>query len=289
MTPFTTISTEAPNPSSKDAASAAIPEQRGSERRVVRIGAATFGDGQFVVVAGPCAVESEVQIREAAELVASAGAHILRGGAFKARTSPYAFQGLGLDGVRYMRAAADAIGLPMVTEVLSQHDVEMMEPYVDAFQVGSRNMDNTALLKDLGQTRKPVMLKRGFASTVREWLLAAEYILLGGNSEVVLCERGIRTFSDETRFTLDLAGAVYAHQQTSLPVIIDPSHATGNPALIPALAAATIAAGLDGLMVEVHPNPLDALSDADQALTPDQFRAMMERLHAFAPVAGFRM
>ena len=269
--------------------SAVIPEQSGAQRRVVRIGSATFGDGQFVVVAGPCAVESQEQILAAADLVASEGAHILRGGAFKARTSPYTFQGLGLAGVRFMRAAADAAGLPMVTEVLSQHDVEMMEPHVDAFQVGSRNMDNTALLKDLGQTHKPVLLKRGFASTVREWLLAAEYILLGGNGNVVLCERGIRTFSDETRFTLDLAGAVYAHQQTSLPVIIDPSHATGNPSLIPALAAATIAAGLDGLMVEVHPNPDDALSDADQALSPAQFRDMMTRLRAFAPVAGFRM
>lgn len=256
---------------------------------MVRIGGTAFGDGQFVVVAGPCAVESERQILEAARLVASAGGHILRGGAFKARTSPYAFQGLGLEGVLLMRAAADATGLPMVTEVLSQHDVEIMEPHVDAFQVGSRNMDNTALLKDLGQTRKPVMLKRGFASTIREWLLAAEYILLGGNDQVVLCERGIRTFSDETRFTLDLAGAVLAHQQTALPIIIDPSHATGNPALIPALAAATIAAGLDGLMVEVHPNPDAALSDADQALSPEQFHAMMERLRAFAPAAGFRM
>ncbi|MBL0175187.1 MAG: 3-deoxy-7-phosphoheptulonate synthase [Ignavibacteria bacterium] len=266
-----------------------IASQRGNRRHVVRIGGTAFGDGQFVVVAGPCAVESERQILEAARLVASAGGHILRGGAFKARTSPYAFQGLGLEGVLLMRAAADATGLPMVTEVLSQHDVEIMEPHVDAFQVGSRNMDNTALLKDLGQTRKPVMLKRGFASTIREWLLAAEYILLGGNDQVVLCERGIRTFSDETRFTLDLAGAVLAHQQTALPIIIDPSHATGNPALIPALAAATIAAGLDGLMVEVHPNPDAALSDADQALSPEQFHAMMERLRAFAPAAGFRM
>ncbi|MBE0642834.1 MAG: 3-deoxy-7-phosphoheptulonate synthase [Bacteroidetes bacterium] len=245
-----------------------------------------LGGNRFVVIAGPCAIESETQIHDAAALVAAHGAHILRGGAFKARTSPYTFQGLGLDGVKLMREAADRQHMPMITEVLSERDIEGMVDIVDAFQVGSRNMDNTALLKELGQTKKPVLLKRGFAATIKEWLLAAEYIIVGGNDQVVLCERGIRTFSNETRFTLDLAGAVLARQQTHLPVIVDPSHATGNPSLIPALAAATMAAGLDGLMVEVHPDPTVALSDADQALSPELYRGMMEQLHLLATVMG---
>ncbi len=263
-----------------DSAASSMPRAR------VLVGDVEFGGEEFVVIAGPCAVESREQIDSAARLVAAHGARVLRGGAFKARTSPYAFQGLGLDGVHPMREAADQHGLKMITEVLSEKDVEAMEPWVDAFQVGSRNMDNTALLKELGHVRKPVMVKRGFAATIKEWLLAAEYILVGGNEQVILCERGIRTFSNETRFTLDLAGAVYARQQTHLPVIIDPSHATGNPVLIPSLAAATLAAGLDGLMVEVHPDPTLALSDADQALPPALFAEMMEILHRIAPATG---
>lgn len=265
------------------------PYPLGSEdlpRTRVRIRDVEIGGDRFIVVAGPCAIESDAQIHEAAALVVAHGAHILRGGAFKARTSPYTFQGLGLDGVRLMRDAADVQGLPMITEVLSERDIEGMLPYVDAFQVGSRNMDNTALLKELGQTDKPVLLKRGFAATINEWLLAAEYVIVGGNEQVVLCERGIRTFSNETRFTLDLAGAVYARQQTHLPIVIDPSHATGNPRLIPALAAATMAAGLDGLMVEVHPDPAVALSDADQALSPELYRNMMDQLRRLATVTG---
>lgn len=265
------------------------PYPLGSEdlpRTRVRIRDVEIGGDRFIVVAGPCAIESDAQIHEAAALVVAHGAHILRGGAFKARTSPYTFQGLGLDGVRLMRDAADVQGLPMITEVLSERDIEGMLPYVDAFQVGSRNMDNTALLKELGQTDKPVLLKRGFAATINEWLLAAEYVIVGGNEQVVLCERGIRTFSNETRFTLDLAGAVYARQQTHLPIVIDPSHATGNPRLIPALAAATMAAGLDGLMVEVHPDPTVALSDADQALSPELYRTMMDQLRRLATVTG---
>lgn len=255
-------------------------------RTRVQIGDIVIGGDRFVVIAGPCAVESHDQIHEAAALVAEHGAHVLRGGAFKARTSPYTFQGLGLEGVRLMRAAADAQGMPIISEVLSERDVEAMDEHVDAFQVGSRNMDNTALLKLLGQVKKPVLLKRGFAATISEWLLAAEYVIVGGNAQVVLCERGIRTFSNETRFTLDLAGAVYARQQTRLPVVVDPSHATGNPRLIPAMAAATLAAGLDGLMVEVHPDPSSALSDADQALSPALYRGMMEYLRLLSSVAG---
>ena len=255
-------------------------------RTQVHIGGVIVGGDRFVVMAGPCAVESEQQIGTAARLVASQGAAVLRGGAFKARTSPYAFQGLGLDGVKYMREAADAAGIPMITEVLSERDIEAMEPWVDAFQVGSRNMDHTALLKELGGVRKPVLVKRGFAATIQEWLLAAEYILVGGNDQVMLCERGIRTFSNETRFTLDLAGAVLARGKTTLPIIVDPSHATGNPALIPSLAAATLADGLDGLMVEVHPDPTVALSDADQALPPAMFGEMMDMLCTLAPAVG---
>jgi len=255
-------------------------------RARVHIKDTEIGGEHFVVIAGPCAIESETQIAETAALVSLQGARILRGGAFKARTSPYTFQGLGIEGVKLMRLAADQTGLPMITEVLSERDVEAMEPWVDAFQVGSRNMDNTALLKMLGEVRKPILLKRGFAATIKEWLLAAEYIIVGGNEEVVLCERGIRTFSNETRFTLDLAGALYARQETRLPVIIDPSHATGNPRLIPALAAATLAAGLDGLMVEVHPDPSQALSDGDQALPPALFTEMMELLQRIAPATG---
>ncbi len=254
--------------------------------RKVHVGPIEFGGDRFVVIAGPCAVESQAQIQLAASVVHAHGAHILRGGAFKARTSPYTFQGLGMEGVHLMRAAADAMGMPMITEVLSEKDVTAMEPYVDAFQVGSRNMDNTALLKDLGALRRPVLLKRGFAATIKEWLLAAEYIIAGGNDQVILCERGIRTFADSTRFTLDLAGAVLAHRQSGLPVIVDPSHATGTPDLIPAMSAATLAAGLAGLMVEVHPDPSVALSDADQAMQPDLFARMMAQLHTLASAAG---
>lgn len=266
-----------------------VPIAEGSDnlpRTRVHIRDVEVGGDRFIVIAGPCAIESESQIRDAAALVAAYGGHVLRGGAFKARTSPYTFQGLGLEGVKLMRDAADSQGIPMITEVLSERDIERMIDFVDAFQVGSRNMDNTALLKELGQIRKPVMLKRGFASTINEWLLAAEYIIVGGNNQVILCERGIRTFSNETRFTLDLAGAVLARQETHLPVIVDPSHATGNPSLIPALAAAALAAGLDGLMVEVHPDPSVALSDADQALSPDRYRGMMEQLRLIATVTG---
>jgi 3-deoxy-7-phosphoheptulonate synthase len=252
----------------------------------LQVGNIVFDENTFVVIAGPCAVESETQILASAKIVSDAGARLLRGGAFKARTSPHSFQGLGMEGVLHMRAAADACGIPMITEVLSEKDIERMEPYVDAFQVGSRNMDNTALLKDLGTIDKPIMLKRGFAATIKEWLLAAEYIRVGGNDKVFLCERGIRTFADSTRFTLDLAGAVLAKQESGLPVIVDPSHATGTPGLIPAMAAATLAAGLNGLMVEVHHNPDEALSDANQALHPSQFSEMMNTLRAIAPATG---
>jgi 3-deoxy-7-phosphoheptulonate synthase len=253
---------------------------------IVHIREAEFSPGRFIVIAGPCAVESRSQITAAAKAVRAEGAHVLRGGAFKARTCPASFQGLGMEGIAMLREAADTAGMPMISEVLSERDIERIEQHVDAFQVGSRNMDNTALLKELGTTRKPILLKRGFASTIREWLFAAEYITQGGNNQVILCERGIRTFSDSTRFTLDLAGAVHAKQLTTLPVIVDPSHATGSTGLIPHMAAATLAAGLDGLIVEVHPDPPNALSDAQQAMSFDQFHSMMSRLRPLAANFG---
>ena len=261
-----------------DAAFPRIARRAGQGTTPVSFGEIPIGGRGFAVIAGPCSVESPAQIDTAARAVAQRGADILRGGAFKPRTSPYSFQGLGLEGLTMMRAAADAHGLPLVTEVMTPELVEAMAPQVDAFQVGARNMHNTALLHALGRTERPVLLKRGFGSTLTEWLLAAEHIASAGNERIVLCERGIRAFGTETRFTLDLAGALWAQDQSHLPVIVDPSHAIGRPALIPRAAAAVLAAGLDGLMVEVHPTPEDALSDGAQALTLDHFEAMMRDL-----------
>ena len=253
---------------------------------VVRFGSTPFGDGGFTVIAGPCAVESADQIDETARIVAEHGGRVLRGGAFKPRTSPYSFQGLGLEGVQMMRRAADNHGLPLVTEVMAPTAVEEMVDLVDAFQIGARNMQNFDLLKAIGASGVPAMLKRGFGTTLREWLLAAEYILAEGNDQVILCERGIRTFDEATRFTLDLAGALWAQRETHLPVIIDPSHATGKPGLIPSLVQAAVAAGLDGAMVEVHPEPQSARSDGDQALDPEQFAELMQRLERVAGAVG---
>ena len=243
-----------------------------------RSGDTSFGADGFTVIAGPCAVESAEQIDRAAGIVAEHGGRVLRGGAFKPRTSPYSFQGLGMEGVEMMREAADAHGIPLVTEVMSPDRVEQMAPLVDAFQLGARNMQNFDLLRAIGASRVPVLLKRGFGTTLREWLLAAEYVMAEGNDQVVLCERGIRTFDEETRFTLDFAGAAWVKQQTHLPVVIDPSHATGKPSIIPQMVYASVAAGFDGAMVEVHPNPDQARSDGDQALSVEQYRQMMRRL-----------
>ena len=244
---------------------------------VVGIGSATVGDG-FCLIAGPCAVESEEQIDETARFVATEGAAVLRGGVFKPRTSPYAFQGTGLDGLHTMRRAADAARIPLVTEVPSPELVDAMLPLVDAFQIGARNMQNFPLLKAVGHCDRPVILKRGFASTLTEWLLAAEYIADAGNEAIILCERGIRTFGGELRFTLDLAGALWARRKTHLPIIIDPSHATGHPDLVAPLVHAAHAAGLQGAMVEVHPHPHRALCDASQALDKPAFTALTETL-----------
>lgn len=253
---------------------------------VVSIGDVAFGADTFVVIAGPCAVESHKLYDEAARTVARLGARVLRGGAFKPRTSPDSFQGLGMSGLTIMQQASREYGVPFVTEVMSPEMVGEMEPIVDAFQIGARNMQNFALLEAVGQTRTPVMLKRNFGATVTEWLKAAEYVAKGGNDQILLCERGIRSFGDETRFTLDLAGAMWAKQQSHLPVIIDPSHAIGLPDLLAGAVAAGAAAGLDGAMVEVHPDASRALCDADQALTPTQFEALMERVAPIARAAG---
>lgn len=248
----------------------------------VQIGDVTFGAKDFVVIAGPCAVESQELLDEAARAIAKSGARVLRGGAFKPRTSPDSFQGHGLDGIEMLRRTATEFNLPFVTEVMSAPMVHELEGRVDAFQIGARNMQNFSLLEAVGRTQIPVLLKRNFGATLSEWLMAAEYIAKGGNEQIILCERGIRSFGQETRFTMDLAGAMWAKERTHLPVIVDPSHAIGLPTLLAGAVAATAAAGLDGAMVEVHPQPNRALCDADQALTPREFDALMA---AVAPVA----
>jgi len=240
----------------------------------------TVGGPAFVVMAGPCAVESGEQIEAAAGLVAAAGCPVLRGGAFKPRTSPYSFQGLGARGVRLLLDAAGEQGLAVVTEVLEPADLPAFDG-VALLQVGARNMQNFPLLKALGQLRRPVLLKRGLAATVEEWLLGAEYLLAGGNDQVILCERGVRGFEPSTRNMLDLSAVVIAKQRTHLPVMVDPSHASGRRELVIPLSLAAAAAGADGLLVEVHPRPSEALSDGEQALLPDDLRTLMARL---APV-----
>jgi 3-deoxy-7-phosphoheptulonate synthase len=247
-------------------------------RTVVRVGTVEIGSGQPIVIAGPCSVESYEQTRATAQAVQSAGALILRGGAYKPRTSPYDFQGLGEEALEILRQVRRETGLPIVTEVLSTDDIEVVAEHVDMLQVGARNMQNFALLRRLGQLRMPVLLKRNPAATVKEWLLAAEYLLAGGNNQVVLCERGIRSYDPELRNTLDLAGMALARQLSHLPVIADPSHATGRRDLIPAMSRAALAAGADGLIIEVHPDPTNALSDGMQSLDFHGFHCMMEAL-----------
>lgn len=253
---------------------------------IVRIGAAEFGGAAFGVIAGPCAVESRAQILAAGRAVAAAGGDVLRGGAFKPRTSPYAFQGLGMLGIELLAEARAVTGLPFVTEVLDAGQVEQLYPHVDAFQVGARNMQNYELLKALGDVDRPVLLKRGPSATLEEWLLAAEYLLAGGNDRVILCERGIRTFNQHTRYTLDLATVALAKRETHLPVIVDPSHATGDPTLVGPMALAALAAGADGIMVEMHPSPEAALSDGPQALRPTGLVDLVAQLRGLAPALG---
>ncbi|MGB9177760.1 MAG: 3-deoxy-7-phosphoheptulonate synthase [Pyrinomonadaceae bacterium] len=247
-------------------------------RTVVNVGGVRIGAGEVVVMAGPCSVESREQLLETAHAVKAAGAHILRGGAYKPRTSPYDFQGLGLEALRLLKEAREETGLPVVTEVLSTEDVEIAAEYADMLQVGARNMQNFSLLRHLATTPRPVLLKRGPSATIKEWLLAAEYLLAGGNSNVVLCERGIKTFETETRNTLDLVAVSCAKELSHLPVIVDPSHATGRRSLVPAASRAAIAVGADGLIIEVHPNPERALSDGPQSMDLDGFEHLMLNL-----------
>ena len=242
---------------------------------IVKIANTTFGGGNFAVIAGPCSVESEAQIFEAAKAVKDYGAGMLRGGAFKPRTSPYAFQGLHEDGLKLLLKAKEATGLPVVTEIMDASHLPLFDD-VDVIQVGARNMQNFELLKVLGKTHKPILLKRGLANTIQEWLMSAEYIMAGGNEQVILCERGIRTFETSMRNTLDLAGVVMLHKMTHLPVVVDPSHACGHAWMVPELAKAAVAAGADGLMIEVHNNPAKAKCDGAQSLTPDQFDELMQ-------------
>jgi 3-deoxy-7-phosphoheptulonate synthase len=250
-----------------------------SARSVVASGDVRFGEG-FVIIAGPCSVESEEQTLRIARDVKAGGAHMLRGGVFKPRTSPYAFQGLGLKGLKILKKAREETGLPVVSEVLDTRDVSWMSEYVDVLQVGARNMQNFSLLKEVGKSRKPVLLKRGMYSTLSEWLNCAEYILKEGNSRVILCERGIRTFENYTRNTLDLSAVPALRELTHLPVIVDPAHGTGKVGLIPSMSLAAVAAGADGIIVEVHDDPAAALSDGDQSLTPAQFSELVRKVTA---------
>jgi 3-deoxy-7-phosphoheptulonate synthase len=247
----------------------------------IQVGEVTIGGDDFVVMAGPCSVESEQQILESAEIVARAGGKLLRGGAFKPRTSPYDFQGLEEEGLKLLAKARRLTGLGIVTEVMSDRDVNLVAEYADVLQIGARNMQNFALLKTLGQCGRPILLKRGMSSTVKELLMSAEYIVAHGNPQVMLCERGIRTFETVTRNTCDIAAVAALNELTHLPVILDPSHATGKRSLVPALARAGVAIGSDGLIVEMHPQPEKAVSDGAQSLDPKQFERMMEDLKPY--------
>ncbi len=248
--------------------------------RPVQIGPVTIGGPEFTVIAGPCSIESPEQFLETALAVKSAGAVLLRGGIWKLRTSPKTFQGLGNDAFAFIKDVLKTTNMQLVSEVTDPRQIEQLNDYVSMFQVGSRNMHNYALLKELGQTRKPVLLKRGFAAFVDEWIKAADYVVMGGNENVILCERGIRTFETTTRNTLDLNSVIYAKARTPFPVIVDPSHAIGVREFVPALSLAAAAAGADGIIVEVHPRPEQALSDGMQALTIDDFSRLMKKVES---------
>ena len=245
---------------------------------VVDLGGVKIGTDEVVVMAGPCSVEGEEMLLETARHVAAQGARVLRGGAFKPRTSPYSFQGLGESALKMMAAARDETGLKVVTEVVSPGDVALVAKYADILQLGTRNMQNYALLQEAGRSGKPVLLKRGMSTSIQEWLLSAEYVLSGGNPNVILCERGIRTFETSTRFTLDLNAVPVLKKLTHLPVVVDPSHGTGHWEYVESMAMAAVAAGADGLLIEVHPRPEEAMSDGPQSLKPDRFAALMTRV-----------
>ncbi|HYK61875.1 MAG TPA: 3-deoxy-7-phosphoheptulonate synthase [Bryobacteraceae bacterium] len=252
-----------------------------SVKTEIAVGNVAVGGDEFVVMAGPCSVESEKQILESAEIAARAGAKILRGGAFKPRTSPYDFQGLEEEGLKLLDKARRATGLRIITEVMSDRDVALVSEYADILQIGARNMQNFALLKNLGQCGRPILLKRGMSSTIKELLMSAEYVVAHGNPRVILCERGIRTFETATRNTCDITAVAVLNELTHLPVILDPSHATGKRSLVPALARAAVAIGSDGLLVEMHPHPEKAISDGAQSLDPKQFAQMMDDLKPY--------
>ncbi len=253
---------------------------------VIKMGSVEIGGNKVVSMAGPCSIEDEAQIEACAEIVSSAGAQVIRGGAFKPRSSPYSFQGLGEQGLRLLRAAADRHGLLVVSEVMDQVQIPLLVEYSDILQVGARNMQNFNLLRELGKVRKPVLLKRGIAATIEELLLSAEYIMSGGNYEVILCERGIRTFETSTRNTMDISAIPVLKRLTHLPVVADPSHGTGKRDYVLPMARAAVAAGADGLLVEVHPDPDRAISDGAQTLRPNQFAEMMQQTRAIAQAIG---
>jgi 3-deoxy-7-phosphoheptulonate synthase len=256
------------------------------ENTVVAIGDVRIGAEEVVVMAGPCSAESEAQVEATAAAVKRAGAKILRGGAFKPRSSPYSFQGLGEAGLRMLRSAADRHDLKLITEVMELGQIELVEQYADVLQVGARNMQNYSLLRELGRARKPVLLKRGISATIEEWLLSAEYVLAGGNKHVILCERGIRTFESYTRNTLDISAIPVVQQLSHLPVVVDPSHGTGRRDKVAPMARAAVAAGADGLIIEVHCDPDHARSDGAQSLFPAQFDRLMAELRIIAPAIG---
>jgi 3-deoxy-7-phosphoheptulonate synthase len=257
-----------------------------TEPSVVEVNGVAVGGERLAVIAGPCSVEGREMLLDTAQKIREAGATLLRGGAFKPRTSPYSFQGLGEEGLRYLAEVREVTGLPVVTELMDPRDAELIMKYADMVQIGARNMQNFRLLKEVGIHQKPVLLKRGMSSTIKELLMSAEYIMSEGNYNIVLCERGIRTFEDYTRNTLDLSAVPSLKQLSHLPVIVDPSHGTGKWDLVCPLALAAIAVGADGIMVEVHPQPEMALSDGPQALIPDRFSTLMEQIRALAPLVG---
>ena len=252
----------------------------------VEVAGRTIGGKKLAIIAGPCAVESCSQLLETAHAVAEAGATFLRGGAYKPRTSPYSFQGMEEEGLKILARAREEVGLPVVTEVINPADVPLVAKYVDILQIGARNMQNFTLLREVGRSGKPVILKRGLAATVEEWLMAAEYILSEGNYNVILCERGIRTYETQTRNTLDVSAIPLIKQPSHLPILSDPSHASGRWRLVEPLARASVAAGADGLMLEVHPNPSEALSDGPQSLRPEKFASLVENLKELASACG---
>jgi len=256
---------------------------------VISVRGVPVGGDEVVVMAGPCTIESREQVRESAKAVAKAGARILRGGAFKPRTSPYSYQGMGVEGWKILREAADEFGLATVSEVMDASQIEDALPYVDLLQVGARNMQNFTFLKELGRVRRPVLLKRGLSATIEEWLLSAEYIMAGGNRDVMLCERGIRTFERYTRNTLDISAIPVVEKLSHLPVVADPSHGTGHREQVAPMALAAAAAGADGLIIEVHPDPDRALCDGPQSLLPAQFEKLMDQLRIIAPAVGKRI